>query len=97
MIYAAQEEERKSIAQFLSVVAMKYRDKINFATVDAVKNAFSLEPLGLKADQLPAFVIQTDNDVFNFSPASEITPEAIDDFIQKSLYPQKFQAAYPTA
>ncbi|OKL57986.1 hypothetical protein UA08_06857 [Talaromyces atroroseus] len=88
MVYSTKEDERKALADVLSVVAMKHREDINFATVDATKSEFFLEPLGLQVDQLPAFVIQTDDRVFKFSPDMTITPEAIEDFIQRTLYSQ---------
>jgi protein disulfide-isomerase A1 len=97
MIYSANDDERKTLAEALSVVAMKHRDDINFATVDAVKNAFSMEPLGLKVDQLPAFVIQTHSDVFKFNTGVPITPEAIEDFIQETLYSKSTHVVYQTA
>ncbi|EED12129.1 protein disulfide-isomerase, putative [Talaromyces stipitatus ATCC 10500] len=86
MIYSANEDERKLIAQALSNVAMGYRGKVNFATVDAIKNSFALEPMGLKLDQLPAFVIQTDENIYKFSPGERITPEAIDAFVKENLF-----------
>lgn len=90
-MYSANEDERKSLAASLSDVAMKYRGKVNFATVDAIKNSFALEPMGLKPDQLPAFVIQANDDIYKLGPALTITPEAIDVFIKQTLFPGSMQ------
>jgi protein disulfide-isomerase A1 len=91
MMYSANEDERKSLAASLSDVAMKYRGKVNFATVDAIKNSFTLEPMGLKPDQLPAFVIQANDDIYKLGPGLTITPEAIDVFIKQTLFSESMQ------
>lgn len=86
MMYSANEDERKTIATSLSDVAMKYRGKVNFATVDALRNSFALEPMGLKLDELPAFVIQANDEIFKLSPGLTITPEEIEGFIKQTLF-----------
>jgi hypothetical protein len=86
MIYSVKDDERKFLAAALSDVAMDYRGKVNFATVDAIKNSFTLEPMGLKPDQLPAFIIQANDEIYKFGPGLTITPEAIDAFIKQTLF-----------
>lgn len=86
MMYSANEDERKTLAVSLSDVAMKYRRIVNFATVDAIKNSFALEPMGLKLDQLPTFVIQANDEIYKLGPGLTITPEAIDRFIKQTLF-----------
>lgn len=97
MLYSADEDERKSLAESLAAVAMKYRGKVNFATVDAIKNSFSLEPMGLELDQLPAFIIQTDDNIYKYKLGSKITSDAIDEFIRQTLFPHEPQVVQPTA
>ena len=57
MVFSADEGERKSLANSLTGIAMKYRGQVNFATVDAEKQSLLLEYFGLYADHLPAFII----------------------------------------
>jgi protein disulfide-isomerase A1 len=64
---------------------MKYRGQVNFATVDAEEQSFFLEYFGLYADHLPAFVIQTADDAFIFKQDSQITADAIDEFIRQTI------------
>ena len=85
MVFSADEGERKSLAESLIGISMKYRRQVNFATVDAEKQSFFLEHFGLYADHLPAFVIQTDDDIFIFKQGSKITADAIDEFIRQTL------------
>jgi protein disulfide-isomerase A1 len=85
MVFSADEGERKSLAKSLTSTAMKYRGQVNFATVDAEKQSFFLEYFGLYADHLPAFVIQTTDDVFIFKQDSQITADAIDEFIRQTI------------
>jgi hypothetical protein len=85
MVFSADEGERKSLAESLTGIAMKYREQVNFATVDAEKHSFFLEYFGLYADHLPAFVIQTADDVFIFKQDSQITADAIDEFIRQTI------------
>ncbi|KAF3387884.1 Protein disulfide-isomerase [Talaromyces pinophilus] len=91
MMYSANEDERKTLVASLSDVAMKYRGKVNFATVDAIKNSFALEPMGLKPDELPAFVVQANDEIYKLGPGLTITPEAIDGFIKQTLFPGTMQ------
>jgi protein disulfide-isomerase A1 len=85
MVFSADEQERKSLAKSLIDVAMRSRGRVMFTTVDAEKHAFFLEYFGLKRDELPAFAIQTLDDVFKMKQDIRITPDAIDDFIGQTL------------
>ena len=85
MVFSADEGERKSLAKSLTGIAMKYRGQVNFATVDAEKQSFFLEYFGLYADRLPAFVIQTSDDFTVFHQDSQITADAIDEFIRQTI------------
>ena len=85
MVFSADEGERKSLANSLTGIAMKYRGQVNFATVDAEKQSLLLEYFGLYADHLPAFIIQTTDDVFIFKQDSQITADTIDEFIRQTI------------
>jgi protein disulfide-isomerase A1 len=85
MVFSSDEKERKSLAKSLTGVAMKYHGKINFATVDAEKHSYFLEFFSLNSNQLPAFTIQTADDIFTFDQDVEITADAIDGFIRRSI------------
>ena len=85
MVFSADEGERKSLAKSLAGIAMKYRGQVNFATVDAEKQSFFLEYFGLCADHLPAFVIQTADDVYVFKRDSQINADAINEFIRQTI------------
>jgi protein disulfide-isomerase A1 len=85
MVVSADEGERKSLAKSLTDVAIKYRGQVNFATLDAEKHSFFLEYFGLHSDQLPAFVMQTADNVFNFQQDSQITLSAIEEFIRQTI------------
>ena len=86
MVFSADERERKSLANNLIEAAMKYQGQVNFATVDAKKKSFFLEHFGLYTDRLPAFVIQTSDDFFIFRQDSQITTDAIDEFIRQTIH-----------
>lgn len=85
MLFSLEESERKSLAQDLTGAALKYRGKVNFATLDATKHPFFLEPFNIRVDQLPAFAIQTRSDVFVLEKGSDITTGAVEDFIERVL------------
>ena len=85
MVFSADEGERKSLAKNLTGIAMKYRGQVNFATVDAEKQSLFLEYFGLYADHIPAFIIQTIDDVFIFKQGSQINANAIDEFIRQTI------------
>ena len=89
MLFSTLEEERKSISRSLTSIALKYREQVDFATVDAEKHSFLLKHFGLYSDQLPAFVIQTADEVFKFNQDSPITANAIDEFIGRVIDPLK--------
>lgn len=87
MLFSIDEEERKSLANSFTGIAMKYRDQVDFATVNAEKHSFLLKHFNLNLDYLPAFVIQTADEVFKFEQSSPITAHAIDEFIRQAIHP----------
>lgn len=84
-MFSAHEGERKTLAQDLVDVALKYWGQVNFATLDAAKHPFFLQPFGLQDDQLPAFAIQTDNDIVILEQQSLSFAEAVDELIGRTL------------
>ena len=91
MIFSASEAERKSIANRIIDIVIRYQGKVNFVTVDAVKHSFTLAPLGLDPTDLPALVIQTTDNVFKLSQGLARAPhDAINDLIQQSLHSAEF-------
>lgn len=86
MIFSVNDAERKSIARSITDIAMRYRGKVNFVTVDAEKHSFTLAPLGLDASKLPAFAIQTNENVLKLKQGlDQHSQHAIDELIQESL------------
>ncbi|CRG91311.1 prolyl 4-hydroxylase, beta polypeptide [Talaromyces islandicus] len=86
MIFSVADAERKSIARNITNIAMRYRGKVNFVTVDAEKHSFTLDPLGLDAGSLPAFAIQTNDNVFKLNrDLNKNSHDAIEELIQQSL------------
>lgn len=91
MIFSAEDTERKSIASNVADIAMRYRGKVNFVTVDAEKHSFTLAPLGLDSSRLPAFAIQTNENVFKLNQdLDQNSHVAIDELVQQSLRSVKF-------
>lgn len=84
-MFSADEGERKSLARSLTNVALRYRGQVDFATVDTEKNAFFLNHFGLSVNDLPAFVIQTADEVFKFEEDSQITADSVDEFISRTI------------
>lgn len=84
ILFSSYETERKSLAQDLVDLVLKYRGQVNFVTVDAGKLPFLLEPFGLSTDRLPAFVLQT-ADIYQLKSDSQITVDAVDKFIKQTL------------
>jgi hypothetical protein len=88
LIFSGHAEERRSIAQNLSSIALVKKGKLHFATVDANKLGFLAEPLGVDLQRLPAFVIYTPRDEsFRFDQNLQITSDAIEQFIWNVLHP----------
>ncbi|GAD94085.1 protein disulfide-isomerase, putative [Paecilomyces variotii No. 5] len=83
MIFSANKDERRAISKDLAGLALKYRNLVNFVTVDAEKHSFLLGHFGLHMHSLPAFVIQTPDDVFPLNPVSEIRFDTVDGFIRQ--------------
>ena len=84
-MFSADEVERKSLARSLASIALKYRGRVHFAAVDARKHAFSLEYFGLQAEQLPAFVVQTGDEVFSLEHSLKVTADTVDEFIVRTI------------
>jgi len=85
MVFAEEAAERVSLANTLKDVATKFRGRITFATADARRLSFLVEPLGLQKEKFPAFAIQTTNAAFAFDQYQQITSDAIEKFIEQSL------------
>jgi hypothetical protein len=97
MIFSANDAERKSIASSIDDIAMRYRGKVNFVTVDAEKHSFTLAPLGLDTSRLPAFAIQTNDNVFKLNrDLDRHSHVAIDELVQQSLRSVEFKVQYST-
>jgi len=88
LVFSAIEDERKSLAKRLTDVALKYRGRVDFATVDAEKDAFFLEHFGLSAHHLPTFAMQTADEIFKFEQDSDITADSVDEFIRRNIRPK---------
>ncbi|CAI4216439.1 unnamed protein product [Parascedosporium putredinis] len=82
-IFAETPEERAELGEALKPIAQKYRGTINFATIDAKAFGAHAGNLNLKADKFPAFAIQetAKNQKFPFSQETEITHDAIAEFV----------------
>jgi hypothetical protein len=85
MIFSADDGERKSLAKSLTAVALNFRGQVNFATVDTEKYSYFMEFFGLNSDRLPAFAIQTADEVFTFKQDVKITADVIDVFIRERV------------
>jgi protein disulfide-isomerase A1 len=85
MVFAKTEAERKRMAEELKDVAMRYRGKINFATVNVGKLAFLKDAFELDETRYPAFVLQTKDQAYTFRQDNEITSGAVEEFIETSL------------
>ncbi|OAP65329.1 hypothetical protein AYL99_01301 [Fonsecaea erecta] len=86
-ILAETDKERKAIAESLKQVALTYKGKINFVTLDTTQLSFLLEPLGVDSTRLPAFAVHRgDNDeVFVYDQHRQINRRDIEIFIQRTL------------
>jgi Thioredoxin-like domain len=90
LIFSSHAEERRSIAQSLSSIALERKGELHFATVDANRLGFLAEPLAVDLQRLPAFVIYTPGDEsFRFDQNLQITPDAIERFIGSVLHPSQ--------
>ncbi len=76
-------EERDSYVDSMRPVAKKYREFLNFVTVDANEYGDLTQPLGLPELTFPALAVQNPvyGQVFPYPPGAEITPEAVDGFV----------------
>ena len=64
-------------------LAKKYREYLNFVTIDAVEYAYMAPALGLNVEVFPALAVQNPmmGQVFPFDQTRDITPEAAEGFI----------------
>ena len=83
MLFSSEEKQRRRLASSLTPVAMEYRSRVNFATVDVQRLGFLLEPMGLSADRLPALVVQTGDNLLHFDADSDITADSVGKFVQR--------------
>ena len=86
------EEERKALAESLKHIALKYKGRVNFVTMDTRKLSFLLKPLGVDATRLPAFALHRgdNDDVLVYDQNRKVSGENIEVFIQSTLnWPRK--------
>ncbi|EXJ73577.1 uncharacterized protein A1O5_03338 [Cladophialophora psammophila CBS 110553] len=91
-ILAGTDEERKALAESLKHIALKYRGRVNFVTVDTKSLSFLLEPLGVDPRRLPAFALHRgDNDeVFVYDQNRKVNAKDVEVFVQRTLnWPDK--------
>lgn len=81
------QSERTSLATLLWSLALKYKHRLNFVTVDTGKLLFLLEPLGVDASKLPAVALHTgDNqDIYVYDQKRKIKVSDVEIFIRRSL------------
>ncbi|KAH8680647.1 hypothetical protein BX600DRAFT_444852 [Xylariales sp. PMI_506] len=84
IIVSDQAAERAVIAESLKDIAFEFKGKVNFATLDAARFPFLLEPLGLETGKYPAFSIQTDQDSYPMEHGTEITRETVQRLIVRA-------------
>ncbi|KIW75207.1 hypothetical protein Z517_11980 [Fonsecaea pedrosoi CBS 271.37] len=87
-IIAETDRERKTIAESLKHVALKYKGKINFVTLDTTKLPFLLEPLDVDATRLPALALHRgdDDEVFVYDQNRHINRRDVETFIQRTIH-----------
>ncbi|OAL34855.1 hypothetical protein AYO20_05815 [Fonsecaea nubica] len=87
-ILAETDRERKTIAESLKHVALKYKGKINFVTLDTTNLPFLLEPLGVDATRLPALALHRgdDDEVFVYDQNRQINRRDVETFIQRAIH-----------
>jgi len=85
-VFADSEADKERLSKELLPVAAKYRGKVNFATIDAVKFGGHANNLNLQ-EQWPAFAIQdvAKNHKYPFDQTKEITVAAIEKFVDSFL------------
>lgn len=86
-LLASTQSERTALATLLWPLALKYKHRLNFVTVDTEKLPFLLEPLGVDAVKLPAFAIHAgDNeDVYVYDQKRKVNAHDVEFFIRRSL------------
>jgi hypothetical protein len=77
--------DHSSLLSLLKPIAERYKNALNFATIDASKYGFFAKALNLATDKFPAFVIEdtVSGDTAPFDQDEEITGQKIEGFVQK--------------
>ncbi|KIW89309.1 uncharacterized protein Z519_10162 [Cladophialophora bantiana CBS 173.52] len=91
-ILAGIDEERRALAESLKHIALNYKGRVNFVTVDTKSLSFLLEPLGVDGRRLPAFALHRgDNDeVFVYDQNRKVNAKDVEVFMQRTLnWPDK--------
>ena len=82
---AEKAEEREAYVEAMRPVAKKYKEYLNFVTVDAGEYAELTSPLGLPPAVFPALAVQNPafGQVFPYAPGASITPFAVEAFVME--------------
>jgi protein disulfide-isomerase A1 len=83
-IFVQTDEECRYLANMLKHIAVKYRGKLNFATINATEYGFFASALNLIPGRFPAFVIEDfqTGQTIPFDQSKEITTDAIETFVE---------------
>jgi len=75
--------QRFTYCESLKPLAKKYKEYLNFVTVDAVEYGHMLETLGLKDDGAPALAVFNPmyGQTFPYEQRKKITNERVDSFV----------------
>ncbi|KAG6866478.1 hypothetical protein C0991_003996 [Blastosporella zonata] len=80
-------EGKDAAIEAIKPVALKYKSKVNFVWIDAIKFGDHAKALNLQEVKWPAFVVQdlTSQLKFPFDQAKEVTPAAADEWVEQYL------------
>lgn len=80
---ASMPQERAAYVESIRPVAKKYKEFLNFVTVDANEYEDLTRPLGLPDWTFPALAVQNPvySQVFPFPSGGKITPETVEGFV----------------
>lgn len=83
-IFCDSEESKTKLTEAIRPIALKFKGKINFGTLDAVAYGAHASNLNLEVGKWPAFAIQetVKNSKFPYDQDAEITEETISKFVQ---------------
>ncbi|KAI5797921.1 protein disulfide-isomerase [Peziza echinospora] len=84
-LFVENEESKEALTAAIKPIAIRFRGKINFATIDAVAYGAHAANVNLEAGKWPAFAIQetVKNTKYPFSQDLELTGESIAEFVEK--------------